>query len=90
MPDIERLTQAYDNLHESPTEQTRDKVNLSLENASPADIPQLKENLMSLLELSPDKVMKLQESDVFCKNIPYHMSCSKHENYFQDAMAHPT
>ena len=30
--------------------------------------------------------MKLQESDVFCKNILQHISCSKHENYFQDAM----
>ena len=44
--DIERLTQAYDTLHDSPTEQTGDNVKLSLENASPTDIPQLKENLI--------------------------------------------
>ena len=40
---------------------------------------------MSLPELTPDKVVKLQESDVFCKNILQHINCSKHENYFKDA-----
>ena len=40
-PDIERITQAYDTLHDSLTEQSGDKVKLSLENASPTDIPQL-------------------------------------------------
>ena len=33
MPDIERLTQAYDTLHDPPTKQTGDNVKLSLENA---------------------------------------------------------
>ena len=37
-PDIERLMQTYDTLHNSPTAQTGDGVKLSLENASPADI----------------------------------------------------
>ena len=68
-PDIERLTQVYDTLHDPLTAQTGDDVKLSLKNASPADIPQLEENLMSLLELTPEKVIKLQKSDVFCKNI---------------------
>ena len=86
MPNNERLIQAYDILHDSPTEQTRDKVKLSLENASPADVLQLKENLISLSETTPDKVMKWQESGVFCKNILQRISCSKHENYFQDAL----
>ena len=84
-PDIERPAQAYDTLHDLPTEQTGDNVKLSLENASPTDIPQLKENLISLPELTSNKVMKLQEIDGFCKNILQHISCSKHENYFQDA-----
>ena len=86
VPDIERLTQAYDTLCDPPTEETGDNVKLSLENASPTNIPQLKENLMSLLELTPDKMIKLQESDVFCKNILQDISCSKHENYFKYAM----
>ena len=37
----DRLTQAYDTLHDSSTEQTKDKVKLSLEDTSPADIPHL-------------------------------------------------
>ena len=60
VPDIERLVQAYDTLHDSPTEQTGDNIKLSLGNALPTNIPQLKENLMSQLELIPDNVMKLQ------------------------------
>ena len=43
-PDIERLTQAYITLHNSPTAQTGDDIKLSLENVPPADIPQLEEN----------------------------------------------
>ena len=66
-PDIERLIQAYDTLHDPPTAQTGDDFKLSHENVSPTDIPHLEENLMSLLELRPDKVMKFQKSDVFCK-----------------------
>ena len=42
---------------------------------------------MSLPELTPDKDIKLQENDVFCKNILQHTGCSKYEDYFQDAMA---
>ena len=44
-------------LHDSPTAQTGDDVKLSLD-MSPTDIPQLEENLMLLLELTPDKVIK--------------------------------
>ena len=40
---------------------------------------------MSLPELTPDKVIKLQESDVLCRIILQHMDCSKHKDYFQDA-----
>ena len=85
-PYIERLTQAYDTLHDPPTAQTGDDVKLSLENTSPTDIPQLEENLMSLLELTPDKVIKLPKGDGFCKNILQHICCSKFENYFKDAI----
>ena len=45
-PGIERLTQAYDTLHDPSTAQTSDDIKLSLENASLTDIPQLEENLM--------------------------------------------
>ena len=64
MPDIERLMQDYNTLHDPPTAQTGDDVKLSFRNASLTDISQLKENLMSLPELTLYKVIKLQESDV--------------------------
>ena len=41
---------------------------------------------MSLLELRLENVVKLQENDLFCKNIQQQINCSKYENYFQDAM----
>ena len=66
-PDIERFAQAYDTLHDSPTAQTGYDISLSLENVSHTDIPQLEENLMLLLEFTPEKVIKLQNKDVFCK-----------------------
>ena len=84
--DIERLRQAYDTLQDQPTAQTGDDVKLSLENVSPTDIPQLEENLMSLPELTPHRVIKLPKSNVFHKNILQQIACSKYENYFQDAM----
>ena len=68
-PDIERLMQAYDTLHDPPTAQTGDDIKLSLKNASLTDKPPLEENLMLLPELTPDRLIKLQENDVFCKNI---------------------
>ena len=59
--------QAYDTLHNPPIAQTGDDIKLSLKNASLTDIPQLEEKLMFLPELTPDKEIKLQKSDVFCK-----------------------
>ena len=41
---------------------------------------------MSLLEFTPDKVIKLQKNDTFCKHILQHIHCSKNDNYFIDAM----
>ena len=49
-------------------------------------MPKLEENLMPLLELTPDKVIKLQKGGVFCKNILQHIGCSKFKDYFKDAM----
>ena len=59
-PNTERLVQAYDILHDPPTAQTGDDIKLALENASPTDIPQLEENLISQPELTPDKVIKVK------------------------------
>ena len=58
-PNIEKLMQNYDALNDLPTAQT-DEAKLSLENTSPTDISQLEQNLMSLSELTPDKVTMLQ------------------------------
>ena len=83
-PDIEKLVQIYDTLHDLPTGQTNDDIKLSLENALPTDIQQLAQNLMSLPELTPEKVIKLQQNDIFCKNIIQHIGCSKYDNYVID------
>ena len=45
-PDIEKLAENYDVLHDLPTVQM-DKADLSLENASPTDIPNLEQHVMS-------------------------------------------
>ena len=60
-PNVDKLMQNYNALHDLPTAQT-DKAKLSLQNVSPTYIPQLEQNLMSLPELTPDKVTKLQKS----------------------------
>ena len=65
-PDTEKLAQNYDALHDLLTAQM-DKAELSLENTSPTDILHLEQNLMSLLQFTPDKVLKLQKNDTFCK-----------------------
>ena len=54
-PDIERLTEIYDTLHDLPAGQTNDDIKLSLENVSPTDILQLEKGLMCQLELTPEK-----------------------------------
>ena len=41
---------------------------------------------MSLPELTPGKIIKLQKNDTFCNNIIHHMHCNTNENYFTDAM----
>ena len=52
---------------------------------SAADIPHLEEYFMSMPELTPVKVIKLQKSYGFCKNALQHIGCSKFKNHFQDA-----
>ena len=84
-PNIEKFTQNYNALHDLPTAQT-DKAELSLENASPTDISHLEQNLMSLLEFTPDKVIKLQKNNTFCKHILQHIHCSKNSNYIIDTI----
>ena len=59
--------QTYNTLHDLTNRQTNDDVKLSLENASPTGIPQLEQNLMSLTELTLEKVIKLQKNYIFCK-----------------------
>ena len=66
-PNIEKLSQTDDTLHELSTGQTIDDVKLSLENASPVGIPWLEQILMSLTELTSEKVIKLQKNDTVCK-----------------------
>ena len=84
---IGTLVQTYDTLHDLPTGQTNDDVKLSLENVLSTDIPQSEQNLMSLSELTPEKVTTVQKNDIFCKNIIQHIDCSKSNNYFIDVKA---
>ena len=60
-PNRAKLMQNYDTLHDLPTAQTNDEAKLSLENVSLTIILQLEQNLMSLPELTLDKVRKLQK-----------------------------
>ena len=57
---------------------------LSLESMSSTDIPQWEQNLMSLLELTSEKMTKLWKSDTSCQKIKWHIDCNKHDNYFID------
>ena len=68
-PNIEKLMQNYAALHDLSIAQTNDETKLSLENVSPTDIPQLEQNLMSLSDLTSDKVTKLQKNYSLCKNL---------------------
>ena len=77
--------QNYDGLPDLPTVQM-DKAELSLENLLPRDILHLEQNLMSLPEFTPDKVIKLQKNDTFHRNMSQHIHCSKNDNYFIDAI----
>ena len=82
-PSIEELMQNYNVLLVLHTAHFGE-AKLSLQNASPADIPQLEQNLMSLPKLTLDKVTKLQKNDTFCKNNTT-LRLQWHDNYFIDA-----
>ena len=75
--DIKKLMQTCDTLHDLLIGHTHDDVRLSLGNVLPTNIPQLEQNLMSLPEFTPEKVIKLQNNGVFCKSIIQHIGCSK-------------
>ena len=78
------MAQNYNALHDLSTVQT-DEAKLSIENKSPKDFPHLEQNLMSVPELTPHKVIKLQKNNTFYKNILKHLHCSKNNKYFIDA-----
>ena len=61
----------------------KDDPDIALENIIPENAPQLEHKLMSLPELTPDKVT-LQ--DTFCNNILTNMHCNSHDKYFTDPM----
>ena len=74
---------AYDTLHDQPTAQTGDDAKLSLKNVLEHTTTGRKVNVIARINI--DKMMKLQKSYVFCKNILQHIDCNKFKNYFQDA-----
>ena len=81
-PDIENLTHNYDAQHNIPAIESEES-RLSL--VPPEDIPRLEQKLMSLPELTPEKIT-LQKNDTFCYNILHHIHYNTNENYFTDAM----
>ena len=40
---------------------------------------------MSLPELTPENIIKLQKNDTFCNSIIHHLHCKSNEHYFKDA-----
>ena len=50
------------------------------------DAPHLEQKLMSLPELTPDKINLLQQKDTFCNNIITQLHCNPHDKYFTDSM----
>ena len=58
-PDVENVAQNYNTQNTLPVTQTEESK-LSLDNTSHEDIPHLEQKLMSLPELIPEKLIKLQ------------------------------
>ena len=77
--------QNYDTLKTLSDTQTEESK-LSLDHASPEDIPHLEQKLMSLPELTHRKSSSTAKNETFCKNILQHLHCNTNENYFTDAM----
>ena len=84
-PDIENLVQKYNAQNNLPVIQSEESK-LSLNNTSPANMPQLEKELMSLSKLTPEKITKLQKNDTFYNNLIHHIHCNTNKNYFTDAM----
>ena len=85
-PNIENFTQNSNAKNNVPVIQSEESK-LSLDNASPEDIPRLEHRLMSLPELIPEKIINLQKDDTFCNTIVHQIHCNIKENYFKDAMS---
>ena len=61
------------------------KAKLSLEN-TPHRYPTFTTKFNVPAEFTPDKLIKLQKNDTFCKHILQHIHCNKNNNYFIDTM----
>ena len=73
-------------LENQVTASQADYPNLPLEDIAPEDAPHLEQKLMSLPELTPDKITPLQQKDTLFNNIVTHLHCNPHEKYFTDSV----
>ena len=46
----------------------------------------MEQKLISLPQITPEKIEQLQKNDTFCNNILQQMHCNMNKNYFTDAM----
>ena len=88
-PDIEKLTNYCDALHDLPTVQMA-KASLSLGNASAADIPHLEQNLTSLPEFTQDKVIILQKEWYILQKHIRTYTLQPKQQLFHRCHRHPT
>ena len=64
----------------------KDEYDPPLERITPKNVHHLERKLMSLPELTPDKITLLQKQDPFCNKIPAHLHCNAYDKYFTDSM----
>ena len=83
VPNVEKLAQTYDTLHNVPTGQTNEYVKLSLENALHTDIPPLEYfNVPARINIRKSNTTTKEWHTLQKHNCI--IDCSKHEKYFID------
>ena len=83
-PNIENLMLNYDTQNTLPVTQPGGSK-LSLDNASPEDIPQLEQNNVPT-RVDPRKNNPTTKNNIFCNIIIQHMHCNTSKKYFANTM----
>ena len=64
----------------------KDDLDLPLESITPENVSKLEQKLMSLPELTLDKITLLQKYNSFCSKILTCLHCNAHDKYFTYSM----